>query len=332
MPASKETTCGSTDKKTRPYMNETVYTKDELLRMIANTLIVYSYHIENNGLTNGKTGAILFLYRYAARTGHKGYERFAGELLDDIMKMALSLPPDFENGLAGVGWTVSRLLSEGHVDGNPNQVLRHIDERVLGRIDVDRQYMLGQAVYMAERLRDATPDYDLSRHAKGMLDFIIQELSYTHDCPSLYHLNSALHFLVKVKGMQQEPEIKQLSDKLMAMLPLLYDRMNEGKRCSPADIHIHRLLLRQLDAGTAVPLHAQTAGCDNLSRDETAVATTGQFLRSAWQEMLYFGRLYTTIPSPYALSRFIDNKQESMQDDGFCIESGLAGLGLALMA
>lgn len=313
-------------------MNETIYTKDELLRMIANTLIVYSYHIENNGLTNGKAGAMLFLYRYAARTGHKGYEQFAGELLDYIMKMALSLPPDFENGLAGVGWAVSRLLSEGHVDGNPNQVLRRIDERVLGRIDVNKQYMLGQAVYMAERLHDATPDYDLSRHAKGMLDFIIQELSHTQDCPSLYHLNSALHFLVKIKGMQQEPEIKQSSDRLMAMLPILYDRINEKKRYSPTDIHIHRLLLRQLDADTAVPLHVRTGGCDNHSCNETAVATTGLFLRSAWQEMLYFDRLYTKIPSPYALSRFVDSKQECMQDDGFCIECGLSGLGMALMA
>lgn len=55
------------------HMEKPCYTTDEMLRMIANTLVVYSYHIDNNGLTNGKMGVILFLYRYAAHTGNGRY-------------------------------------------------------------------------------------------------------------------------------------------------------------------------------------------------------------------------------------------------------------------
>lgn len=47
------------------------YTKDEIMLMIANTFVVYVYHIENNGLVDGKTGAMLFLYRYAALSGNE---------------------------------------------------------------------------------------------------------------------------------------------------------------------------------------------------------------------------------------------------------------------
>lgn len=74
------------------HMEKPCYTTDEMLRMIANTLVVYSYHIDNNGLTNGKMGVILFLYRYAAHTGNRHYENFAGELLDGMMNVAMSLP------------------------------------------------------------------------------------------------------------------------------------------------------------------------------------------------------------------------------------------------
>lgn len=93
------------------------YTKDEIMLMIANTFVVYVYHIENNGLVDGKTGAMLFLYRYAALSGNEDYEALAGQLLDGMMKVAPSLPYGFESGLAGVGWAISRLMREGLVEG-----------------------------------------------------------------------------------------------------------------------------------------------------------------------------------------------------------------------
>ena len=171
--------------------------------MIANTFVVYVYHIENNGLVDGKTGAILFLYRYAALSGNEEYEALAGQLLDGMMKVAPSLPYGFESGLAGVGWAISRLMREGLVEGKPDNVLRTIDERVLGRMECDRRSILGQAVYMAERLRNTTPEYGLARYAGRMLDFIQSELTCAKECPTLYHLNSALYFLSCVRHLAE---------------------------------------------------------------------------------------------------------------------------------
>ena len=59
------------------------YGKEEMLRMIANTLTLYAYHIENNGLLDGKSGVMLFLYRYAAHTDNDNYGNVAGNILDN---------------------------------------------------------------------------------------------------------------------------------------------------------------------------------------------------------------------------------------------------------
>ena len=40
-------------------------TREKILRMIANTSIMYVYHIKENGLLHGKTGVMYYLYLYA---------------------------------------------------------------------------------------------------------------------------------------------------------------------------------------------------------------------------------------------------------------------------
>lgn len=159
---------------------------------------------------------MLFLYRYAALSGNEEYEALAGQLLDGMMKVAPSLPYGFESGLAGVGWAISRLIREGLVEGTPDNVLRAIDERVLGRMECDRRSILGQAVYMAERLRNTTPEYGLERYAGRMLDFIQSELTCAKECPTLYHLNSALYFLSCVRHLA---EAHAGAEKLIGVLP-----------------------------------------------------------------------------------------------------------------
>lgn len=220
-------------------------------------------------------------------------------------------------------------MADGCVEGNPNKVLRRIDERVLGRMECDRRSILAQAVYMAERLHAATPEYDLTRHATGMLEFIIRELTHTQLCPTLYHVNSALHFLASARSL---PGTKEPCERIMAMLPSLYERMSSETRATRADTHIHQLLLRQLESDIRPSLQAQTEEHAMTTDNSTDIAATEQFLQASWQELTYFGRIYSTLPPPRALSAFIDRKQESMQEHGFCMERGLAGMGLAIMA
>lgn len=305
------------------------YTKDEIMLMIANTFVVYVYHIENNGLVDGKTGAMLFLYRYAALSGNEEYEKLAGQLLDGIMKIAPSLPPGFESGLAGVGWAISRLMREGLVEGKPDNVLRAIDERVLGRMECDRKSILGQAVYMAERLRNTTPEYGLARYAGRMLDFIHSELTCAKECPTLYHLNSALYFLSCVRHLT---ETRGSAEKLIGALPSVYDRIKKESSYTEQDILINRLLSEK--TGTEALFSANDVTEKNVLYGGNAGddADLRGFVNKAWQELVYFGRLLSVLPSQDKLSAYVDRMQTDLSEDSMSMRHGLGGLGLAMIA
>ena len=63
--------------------------------MIANTSIMYVYHIKENGLLHGKTGVMYYLYLYAQYSGDEICYDFAGELLDGLMNSTVNAPSSF---------------------------------------------------------------------------------------------------------------------------------------------------------------------------------------------------------------------------------------------
>lgn len=297
------------------------YGKEEMLRMIANTLTLYAYHIENNGLLDGKSGVMLFLYRYAAHTDNDNYGNVAGNILDGIMKITLRMAPGFENGLAGVGWTISRLLSEDIVSGKPSEVLARIDDSVFVRTESNDGNISGQAVYLAERLKDRSSSNVLSRYIEGMLGYINH--SMRHNNLTLRRVNSMLFFLVSVKDM---PYVSDKIDHILSLMPHLYERM-DVRLCNPCqDMYIHKMLLDLLGAGNP-SLPFLSKGKPSCANDEVEI-----FLDTAWQEMIYFGRLHGSLPAPALLSRFLYEKMQSLRSLDFCVRCGMAGLGLALLA
>lgn len=297
------------------------YGRDEMLRMIANTLTLYAYHVENDGLLDGKTGVMLFLYRYAAHTDNDVYGKVAGNILDGIMKIALTMAPGFENGLAGAGWAISRLMSEDIVAGNPSEVLARIDDSVFGSTESNDGMMSGQAVYLAERLRDKSSPAVLSRYAEGMLGYISHSMTYGR--LALSRVNSMLYFLVCVRTL---PGVSDKVEQILALMPRLYERMDAGMCHSDTDIYIHGMLSDMLGTDNrCMPLYcADMQSCDG---DEVDM-----FLERAWQETIYTGRLQTPVPAPALLSRFLDEKMQNLRSQDFCMRNGLAGLGLALLA
>ena len=92
----------------------------EELQKIANTLLLYSYHIDPIGLFNGKMGIALYLYRYARYADCKYYSEFADELLDKVLDSINHSSPDFESGISGVGWCINYLMKNENVEGDPN--------------------------------------------------------------------------------------------------------------------------------------------------------------------------------------------------------------------
>lgn len=128
--------------------------EDIILRKIANTLIVYSYHIEENGLI-GKTGAMFFLYLFAEHFDNQTCYDFAGDLLDGLMKSTSNAPSSFEEGLAGLGWSVGSLMRKGVVEGNPNTVLKNIDKKLIDYMTRERwSENWNELIYFADRIHD----------------------------------------------------------------------------------------------------------------------------------------------------------------------------------
>jgi hypothetical protein len=86
------------------------------------------------GLYHGKMGVILFFARYGRYTGNSLYDDFAGELLDDIYEdIHAEVPIDFENGLCGIGWGIEYLLQNGFMEGDSDDALSEIDQKIMER-------------------------------------------------------------------------------------------------------------------------------------------------------------------------------------------------------
>jgi len=90
------------------------------------------------GLYHGKMGIILFFVHYARYTGEDIYDKFAGELLDEIFhEIHDEIPINFESGLCGIGWGIEYLLKNRFMEGNPNEILTDIDQKIMEK-DIKR--------------------------------------------------------------------------------------------------------------------------------------------------------------------------------------------------
>lgn len=108
--------------------------KHEVLQRIARYLMLHSSFTDKIGLFDGKMGVILFFMNYARYTGCKRYEKFAGELIDEIYtEIHIDCSANFGNGLAGIAWGMEYLIRNHFVKANPDEVLKELDSRILER-------------------------------------------------------------------------------------------------------------------------------------------------------------------------------------------------------
>lgn len=108
--------------------------KHEVLQRIARYLMLHSSFTDKIGLFDGKMGVILFFMNYAKYTGCKRYEKFAGELIDEIYtEIRIDCSANFGNGLAGIAWGMEYLIRNHFVKADPDEVLKELDSRILER-------------------------------------------------------------------------------------------------------------------------------------------------------------------------------------------------------
>lgn len=127
--------------------------KNIQLRFISDHLIVHSSGLNNLGLYHGKMGIVLFFAHYARYVDNLVYQEYAGDLLDEIFEdIHAGITLDFENGLSGIGWGLLYLLKNHFMEGDPDDVLFDIDQRMmeinLSRV-VDKSVERGLGGYLS---------------------------------------------------------------------------------------------------------------------------------------------------------------------------------------
>lgn len=300
----------------------------EDLQRIANTLVLYSYHVTGNGLFAGRSGIIWYLYNYSQYIGNEYYNDFAGNLLDKVLNESGNTSADFENGLSGIGWMVNRLLKEDLVDGTPNEVLERVDHIVFDRMTCNPDISLfGQAIYLKERLKDNPDVQYFEEHIDNILSICLDGLQGFGGKISLYHINSVLSFLIEIDKNQK---FREKINAIRQLLPNTLKKIKDQKLVEITDEIIFNQLL------ASIPKDEQYRWKDvnayKTSFNLSQLLSIEQYIRIAWMQYLYFGKVNIETPDNKQIKNFIDRKQTSITLDDFLFKKGLAGLGYALLA
>lgn len=296
--------------------------KNSVLQSIANTLGMYVYHIDNNGLVNGKTGIMLYLYCYSRYVEEEYYEDFAGELLDGMLKVSRLLPPDFEEGLAGVGWGVDWLIKHDFVEGDTNVVLKPIDNKLRTLLTYGAETsLIGMLNYWAVRIREGISESDAVKLTVDLLDFIHRSLE--KGAVSLYHINVILHFLWRTRCFVQ-------TEKEIAIIQVLNPIINEVfSKCAfeAVDLFIFHHLLKKFDGKITLTQDAEITFCLYAS----VPLTIPQRIQAAWQEWIYLDEVTCPMPGDKEIMDYVNKILQRIQLTDFTLHQGLAGLGIWIL-
>ncbi|WP_077154364.1 hypothetical protein [Bacteroides bouchesdurhonensis] len=296
--------------------------KNRVLQNIANTLSMYVYHIDNNGLVNGKMGIMLFLYCYSRYTKEEYYEDFAGELLDGMLKISRSLPPGFEDGLAGVGWGFDWLMKHDFVEGDSNKVLKPIDNKQLTQLAYGTVTSITAMLnYWTARIQEGIPESDIVKLTADLLEFIHRCLK--NGGISLYHINAILHFLWCVRGILQ---INKEAAIIQLLNPIINEAFNKFA-FEAVDLFIFHQLLKKYNGKIILSKDAEITFCLYAS----VSLTINQRIKAAWQEWIYFDKVTCPMPEDKEIMEYVDKSLQSMQLNDFVLNQGLAGLGLWIL-
>lgn len=105
---------------------------ESLLKRIINHELLHSSFNPNLGVCSGRMGAVIYFFHYARHTGNALFEEFAGELLDDICEnVQVYASWTFGKGLCGIAWGIEYLVYQGFVEGNTDEILCEIDQKIM---------------------------------------------------------------------------------------------------------------------------------------------------------------------------------------------------------
>lgn len=186
----------------------------------------------NHGLLNGNTGLCIFFYHLARKTNNPDYEKIADDLLDKIFaNLNTSAPADFEKGLAGIGWGVEHLVQNNFAEGNTDEILEEVDNKVFKSLNEDNQPLFelgigitGTLFYLTNRLKNKKPPFSMAQTINRELFFLtinkIDEL-VTAQFPSIIkemQFDLFWRFPVMLYGLTEAFKLNIYNEKISCMI------------------------------------------------------------------------------------------------------------------
>lgn len=293
------------------------------LLKIANLLYINMQYVAENGLLKGKMGLILFFYEYGRYTGNDMYTVAADSMLDDIIE---SLSSNENETLAGIGWGVQYLIKNKFVEGDPDEVLSEIDDRLLRMIAsydetqiekfkkriVRNEYNLFVDNYILFRDNDKIRNTENIKH---IIDIYQNVLLASKEILPVSLLNICYAFLSCVY-----PKLIDLND-ITALVGLLNDRYNSafiGNFYDAGDLKF----LKKIKNKNHIKLTI-----DNMASEK--LTTIDSYLHSSIPALLY-GSNDFDIPEESLLDNYVYDVINNISNDNLSL-NGLAGVGLMLV-
>lgn len=159
------------------------------------------------GLLSGKTGACVYSYCNPDAKGDGAFNEKLGEaLIDEIFEKVgwmnnLGVP----HGLSGVGLGLIYLMQNSYVAGNPDKVLKMLDEIIYRRIAfmdkssmIEVDDMLGILFYLCARLK-----YGLKKHTERDIfsELVAKMTDYIYSCKDAGFFSETCPYTVYSKGI-----------------------------------------------------------------------------------------------------------------------------------
>lgn len=154
--------------------------------------------ISDLGLIGGKMGLCINLYEIARFTNDDTMEKMADCLMDEIYSAINNATTSwyFKDGLAGIGWGIEHLVQNNFVEGNTNDILSDIDNKIIlqkvygnnRRLDLLRGF-LGFGYYFTKRLQNPNSNDEcfsillIKQHLVNIIDQLDWFGSHTHLLP-----------------------------------------------------------------------------------------------------------------------------------------------------